>query len=618
MLIITKNIKVVIICLLICTQISLFAQIDTTRVDSSLVQYNYFYSDFPQQFDYIDTNIYNFQRNDAAYSEIDFPRTFGNIGMPHKSLIFNSEMGNSFNIGEDNIRAYYLSKKDIKFYKPYIPYSEAAYANGSEEQNYFDFTLSNQISKTVYLGVDVGLQTGLGTFKNQRVKDNQFQILGKYNTLNNKYHTSFNFIRNRLKFGENGGIVLDSNIDELNSLDRRILQINLSDAYTELSSNEFQFNQKLYLAKMDSGELIKSQAYIFLNLNYNSKSRLFFDGGTDNYYTNYVYNIGETYDSINAVIKAAEFGFSNMNTPKQIFAFKFSGNYKDVNYFYNFSNYKFSYFEPKALLSLKVKGHRIRAKALYRIFMATNYGFNYGANDFCLKSDYLMKLNKNLALKLNFRFDVYDSEFANYKTFTNHFNWQNNFKKTNNLELGGNLNLYGFNFNLRVLNTDNYVFLNENIAAQQATEAAQYIGAKISKDLMWKRLGLYFDLSYQKASKDYIRVPDFTGRLSLFTEFYLFKKKLMVVPGIDLYAISSYYANAYDPNLMRFYIQNESKLDNILFYDAYINLKIKQARVFIKYVNLSSNFGDFNYFLIPSHPVEDPGIRFGLSWRFQN
>jgi hypothetical protein len=68
--------------------------------------------------------------------------------------------------------------------------------------------------------------------------------------------------------------------------------------------------------------------------------------------------------------------------------------------------------------------------------------------------------------------------------------------------------------------------------------------------------------------------------------------------------------------LMNFYNQNTTQLDRQFWVDFYINFKIKRARVFVKYQNLASLLGDYNYFTVPHYPMQDAVFKIGVSWKF--
>jgi hypothetical protein len=96
----------------------------------------------------------------------------------------------------------------------------------------------------------------------------------------------------------------------------------------------------------------------------------------------------------------------------------------------------------------------------------------------------------------------------------------------------------------------------------------------------------------------------------------LFKQAAIVQTGVNLMYNTPYDAYAYMPATRLFYVQNEKELGDYVYANVFLNLQIKRARLFIKYYNLGSAFGNYNYFMVPSYPMKDGGIRFGVSWMF--
>jgi hypothetical protein len=50
--------------------------------------------------------------------------------------------------------------------------------------------------------------------------------------------------------------------------------------------------------------------------------------------------------------------------------------------------------------------------------------------------------------------------------------------------------------------------------------------------------------------------------------------------------------------------------------DAFINLKIKWARIFLKVENISSKFGPKGYYTSYLYPAQDIAFKGGVRWRF--
>jgi hypothetical protein len=105
-------------------------------------------------------------------------------------------------------------------------------------------------------------------------------------------------------------------------------------------------------------------------------------------------------------------------------------------------------------------------------------------------------------------------------------------------------------------------------------------------------------------------------RHSIFYERRYFKKALWMGFGFDLRYNTEFSSNAYFPLTGQFYVQNEQQFKYYPVLDAFINLKIKWARIFLKVENISSKFGPKGYYTSYLYPAQDIAFKGGVRWRF--
>ena len=85
--------------------------------------------------------------------------------------------------------------------------------------------------------------------------------------------------------------------------------------------------------------------------------------------------------------------------------------------------------------------------------------------------------------------------------------------------------------------------------------------------------------------------------------------------GVTFKYFSSYNANAYNPLLGEFVLQNDTEIGFPTF-DVFINARVRRTRIFFKVDNVTSPFSKKNYFSAPNYPYRDLTIRFGLVWNW--
>ena len=115
-----------------------------------------------------------------------------------------------------------------------------------------------------------------------------------------------------------------------------------------------------------------------------------------------------------------------------------------------------------------------------------------------------------------------------------------------------------------------------------------------------------------------IRIPNLVTYNSLYYSNWIFKKALFIQFGIDIWYNTSYYADAYMPVTSVFYNQNVKKIGNYPYVDAFVNFKIKNARIFVKLAHLNSGLMGNRYYMVPHYPMYDRSFKFGVSWVFND
>jgi hypothetical protein len=113
-----------------------------------------------------------------------------------------------------------------------------------------------------------------------------------------------------------------------------------------------------------------------------------------------------------------------------------------------------------------------------------------------------------------------------------------------------------------------------------------------------------------------LNVPDFVGRGSLYFTDRLFKKALFLQTGFTANYFTKYNLNAYDPILAEFYVQNSQEFGNFPLLDFFINMKVRQTRIFLKAEHFNSSFTGNDFYSAPGYPYRDFNIRFGIVWNF--
>jgi hypothetical protein len=208
---------------------------------------------------------------------------------------------------------------------------------------------------------------------------------------------------------------------------------------------------------------------------------------------------------------------------------------------------------------------------------------------------------------------------------SNHFEWHNNLSKEFRIDLGTSFDyptrkaLLKVNYAL----IDNYTDFNTHALPSQHGGGLSVASLIARKDFRAWKFHLTTDVLLQKSSnRDILDLPLASVRATAFLE-HLFRfeetnGKLNTQIGADLTYHTLYYAYAYTPATGRFHRQDQVRTGNYPFLNVFLNLKLQRTRFFIMMDHLNAGMMGFDYFMIPSYPLNVRMLRYGLAWTFYN
>ena len=161
------------------------------------------------------------------------------------------------------------------------------------------------------------------------------------------------------------------------------------------------------------------------------------------------------------------------------------------------------------------------------------------------------------------------------------------------------------------------------VSPQQYQGTIQYLKLRFSQQLDFWRFTLVNTAQYQKVSHEGDRsdflplnVPEWNLRSSFLFSSELFNKALYLQTGITAQYFTEFFADRYSAHLGEFVSQNHTKIGKFPRLDFFINAKIQQTRLFLKYEHFNSDMTGYNFYSAPFTPYRDSSIRFGLVWNF--
>ena len=171
-------------------------------------------------------------------------------------------------------------------------------------------------------------------------------------------------------------------------------------------------------------------------------------------------------------------------------------------------------------------------------------------------------------------------------------------------------------------NIQNYYYYTKDqpsiLTPQVSTLNSQLYQARLRLNLeAWSWFHLDMQQLLQYTPQQFIHVPLFASKNSLYADFYMFRRALRTQVGVDLRYHTAFYADAYDPTYGLFYRQSDTKVGNYIYADLFINLQIKRASIYVKAGHLNSLLeSEAHYYTLPHYPGNPFGLFYGLTWQF--
>ena len=199
--------------------------------------------------------------------------------------------------------------------------------------------------------------------------------------------------------------------------------------------------------------------------------------------------------------------------------------------------------------------------------------------------------------------------------------WANDFQKTLETNLTATYSLPQWNFSVtgayHLLN--NYIYYDTLGVARQTGTPISIVQLIVQKDFHLGPIHLDNLVTLQQSSEDFIRLPDFYTKHSLYYEGYWFRV-LNVRFGADLRMAATYYPYTYHPAVGQFILQDRQEIQLYPSVDAFFSLRVTKFRAFAKFENLTRvviPHTERLFYLNARYPLQTgSGFRLGIRWRF--
>ncbi|WP_298782311.1 putative porin [uncultured Polaribacter sp.] len=549
-------------------------------------------------------------------------QTFNNLGYSF------SNVNQLPDIGFTAKQFSYFDVDDINYYEVPTPTTEILYRTGLQQGQVVDALFTLNFSKRLNVSIAYKGLRSLGDYRRALASNGNFRGTFTYKTKNNQYEIRGHMTSQDFFNQENGGLTdtaLENFINENENFDTRSnLDVNIEDAENQFDSNRIylEHSYKLLASKDTINDKDFSNLKIGHILTSENKSYNFTQTTTttdffgDNNATDFDNNTAKSKITNNEV---------NLEFNSKYVLGKFKAKVNLTNYTYGYdtilnSNSNIDKLELTgraislgASWNAKIKKFQLNANGSLTPGSSRLSG-SYLKGEALYKKDSLFTLKGSLLLSsksANFNTLLHQSSYDDY-------NWQNDFSNVNTRDLGFTFNSKWINADLNFTNIDNYTYFDENNTPQQFTSQITYLKVKANREFKFKKFALDNTIMYQNVSSgsSVFRVPELVTRNTFYYTDYWFKGKPMLVNiGATFKYFTKYNANAYNPLLAEFTLQNDEEI-GFPTLDVFFNAQVRRTRLFLKVDNITSEFSKKNYFSAPNYPYRDFTIRFGLVWNW--
>jgi hypothetical protein len=575
--------------------------------------------------------------NHLFYPEQSMLETYtflGNLGSPSQYDHFFSRNNNSpflfarhhYKFGEGS-----LSKLQYNVRRPFTILTYSTAGNRRETEELFSVFHTQNINPNFNLGINYSFWGTKGVYKNQETRINSLDLFSSYSKGNIMLQTTF--VNNVFKNQENGGVVNDYYIQDT-IVETQLVPFVLQSANSIARERSFStiagytfLNIKQH-TKVDGEKTSEHYTPLIsskLILKYDRYSRTYKDKPLNKaYYSNFYISPIITSDSAYmssweaiALIEIAQFA----KIPGMPGIRGWVG-HQELNYYY-FKPLDFIFIHNNDRINASHLGVVAYSQSPYFSYQgAMQIFFNgYRAGDKQLQGEVKISFWKDSSmpqLKGKILLEEREPDIFLNSYFSNHHMWENDFMKEKRFLIGSSLiaERWAAEIGYNLTHISDYIYFDQFVRPVQ-TANLTVTSAYIQKNLRLGGLNFFNRIVWQaNTNTEVLSIPNLILFSSLFYQHELVKNALTMQLGLSVFFRSSFYADAYNPELGQFYIQRTKLIGNYPWADLFANFKWKRAIIYLKYEHLNQGIPNNQYFAAYHYPMNPQIFKFGLSWMF--
>lgn len=564
----------------------------------------------------IDTSKWNFHRFNYVQRFNNFYQDLGNIGTAIRPVFdqVTDHIGTSAGFNAYNL---YWDSEAIKYYNTRSPYSNMKVILGGKGRSMTRITFSRNINprwnfgfnfRTILIDKQIQRQ-GKG---DRHVKSTYYDIYTAYQSKDSAYSLFFNYRRNFQRADEFGG-VLTGDTYTYEELFLKNAQPQLTDA----ESNDKRTNLHLFHQyRLGSGLQLYHKGDL-----YQQRNRFLDTGSPESDYYDYI-EVDSSKASDKVVFKSMRNEVGVKGSLLKLF----------YNGYAAFRNYDidYKYFYEKNF-SLQTSGTELYVGGRIALQLDSLVSVK-GWAEWMLDNRYQVQGSiKTKWFEAAMKRSVSTPSFLQQAYRGSHDMWINSFNPTEGTEVKGNLIYESKKLSVypgvRFATFRNFIFFKDNgndtlqsVLPMQSSGYQTWVSPELNFNYSILN-GFTFSTQaiYTKVlenADDAVQVPELFINSQLSYANSLLRDNFDFQVGIDVHWKSAYYAPGYDITTQQFYIQKTIQAPSFPIMDVFLNMRIKRARIFLKYNNLLKTFNPYANVPTPYYPGIKNIIDFGFDWSF--
>ncbi|HUR31086.1 MAG TPA: putative porin, partial [Saprospiraceae bacterium] len=539
----------------------------------------------------------------------------GNYGSATRSLAPSINPNIGFSTGWDQFDPYYLSIDSFRYYSQDVPVVKIKYSQANQEDTYLTLQFGRSFAKgwslsLAYNRINQGDRIAYH-FENQRQKNTALGLGIWHNSPNGKYDAFYNYISNTAISEDNGGVSDPDSIGVILT-PNSVVPVFITQGMTSHKHRSFTTKQIIHLIS-DTTEI---GIDLWMKGQFTTGLFKYVDpepSGSLDYYGDFL--VDER--GIRQFTNLNEYQFSGgFSLPWRVAhsTIQSSLRYRSINLqqepiqrtineLYLDASGSFQLVEP-----LELKGQ-----------MSLGLGNANGAFLFkaegSLNTGILGKLKGYWSIATRNPYMVESSLYVNKQIIYN-VDLENPF--TTEFGVGWNWEKQNLNANIRWLIFDNYIYFDTAHMPTQIGESFSLRRFSLSKDFDFKWIGLKGNVIWQPDVREEVAIPELIYTAGLYGRVKVFKRKLTVMPGLDINYHDGYNGISYFPVNGRFHITNDMDIPDYFRIDAAIGIHINFLKIFVRIEDVAGFWKDRVLYEADYYPHYPSYLRIGAETSFFN